>query len=334
MRMPLQLLEIYAPEKFLDMEEMKDLFPVVSFWTVGFDEEKKLTRVLVETNDSEKILDYLERLPGKKDTYQVMLLPVRTYLPREEKEEQPSEEEDNEEKDLQRASRHELYTAVEESGYMSMSYMWFILFSSIVATAGIIKNSPAIVIGAMVIAPIIGPVTAVSFASVLGDFKLMKKALRTALFGIGVPVLVATAFGFFFEPPIYSDEFLSRTDIQLVDVAVALASGAAGALSFVKRNEGALVGVMVSVALLPPAVVFGMVLGTGDLAGALVPFILLMVNVDSILLSAILVFWLTGIKPVNWQDLQKAHISRKLSLLFISIISAILITAIVFINLV
>ncbi|MFC2947042.1 TIGR00341 family protein [Virgibacillus sediminis] len=333
--MPLQLLEIYAPQELLDIEEMKDLFPVVSYWTAeSTGENTLLTRILVETNNSEKILDYLERLPVEKDAYQVMLLPVRTYLPRQEKKEESPEEKEEKEKDLQRASRHELYTAVEDSGRMSISYMWFILFSAIVATVGIIKNSPAIVIGAMVIAPIIGPVTAVSFASVLGDFKLMRTAGRTSLFGIGVPILVATAFGFFFEPPIYSEEFLSRTDIQLIDVAVALASGAAGALSFVKRNEGALVGVMVSVALLPPAVVFGMVLGTGNWIEATVPFILLMVNVNSILLSAVVVFWLTGIKPVNWQDLQKAHISRKWSLFFISIISIILIIAIILVNLV
>lgn len=324
--MKLQLLEIYAPQDFLDMEYMKDNFPVVSYWISEELKEKKLTRILVETNDVEQILNYLEKLPGGENAYQVMLLPVQTYLPRKKKKQK------DEEKDLERASRHELYTTVEESGHISVSYMWFIVFSSVVATVGIIKNSPAIVIGAMVIAPIIGPVTAVSFASVLGDFRLMRHSILTSLFGIGIPTLVATIFGFFFQPPVYSDEFLSRTDIQIIDVVAALASGAAGALSFVKRNEGALVGVMVSVALLPPAVVFGMILGTGKWEEAVVPFILLMVNVNSILLSAVIVFWLSGIKPNNWQDLQKANISRKLSLLFISTISIVLITAIIFIK--
>ncbi|QBP41656.1 TIGR00341 family protein [Paenisporosarcina antarctica] len=324
--MTLQLLEIYAPTHFLDMEEIKGEFPVVSFWISDELNEKKLTRILVETNDVELILNYLEKLPGGEDTYQVMLLPVQTYLPREK------EKQNDKEKDLQRASRHELYEAVAESSHMSISYMWFILFSSVIAAVGIIKNSPATVIGAMVIAPIIGPVTAVSFASVLGDFKLIRQSVLTALFGIGIPILISTVFGFFFLPPIYSNEFLSRTDIQIIDVVVALASGAAGALSFIKRNEGSLVGVMVSVALLPPAVVFGMTLGTGNWVEAVVPFILLMVNINSILLSAVIVFWLSGIKPNNWKDLQNANISRKLSLLFISIISIVLITAVIFIN--
>lgn len=325
--MNLQLLEIYTPRGFLNMEEIKDNFPVVAYWAFEESKERMLTKVLLETNDVEQILNYLEKLPVSKNEYQVMLLPVQTFLPREE-----VEEEEDKEKDLERASRHELYTAVEESSHTSISYMWFIIFSSIVATVGIIKNSPAIVIGAMVIAPIIGPVTAVSFASVLGDFKLIRQSLLTSLFGVGIPIIVATAFGFFFQIPTSSSEFLSRTDIQIIDVIAALAAGAAGALSFVKRNEGALVGVMVSVALLPPAVVFGMILGTGKWEEAVVPFLLLMVNVNSILLSAVIVFWVSGIKPNNWEDIQNANNSRKLSLLFISSICIVLITAIIFIN--
>lgn len=327
--MKLQLLEIYAPRDFLDIDDIKDNFPVVSYWVSDESKEKKLTRILVETNNVEKILNYLERLPGGENAYQVMLLSVQTYLPRKKR-----KQKDEEKKDLQRASRHELFTAITQSSRTSISYMWFILFSSVVATVGVIKNSPAIVIGAMVIAPIIGPVTAVSFASVLGDFKLIRRSILTSLFGIGIPILVATSYGFFFQPPIYSQEYLSRTDIQIIDVVAALASGAAGALSFVKRNEGALVGVMVSVALLPPAVVLGMILGTGRWGEAVVPFILLMVNVNSILLSAVIVFWLSGIKPNNWQDIQKANNSRKLSLLFVSTIAIVLITAIIFINIV
>ncbi|WP_067727676.1 TIGR00341 family protein [Oceanobacillus damuensis] len=326
--MSLQLLEIYAPKNFLNIDEIKDYFSVISYWYSEAENEKHLTRILLETNDVETMLDYLENLPGSEDVYQVMLLPVQTYLPRKK------EKEEDKKRDLQRASRQELYTTVQASGQISVSYIWFIIFSAIVATVGIIKSSPAIVIGAMVIAPLIGPVTAVSFASVLGDFKLIRQSLLTSMVGIGIPVMIAAVFSFFFDPPVYSDEFLSRTDIQIIDVVAAIVSGAAGALSFVKRNTGALVGVMVSVALLPPAVVFGMILGSGNWVEALVPFILLMVNVNSILLSAVLVFWLSGIKPNNWQDLQKANISRKLSLLFISVITIILVTAILFINVV
>lgn len=325
--MPLQLLEIYAPKNFLNIEEIEDHFSVISYWNFEESKEEHLTRILLETNDVEPMLDYLEKLPGGEEVYQVMLLPVQTYLPRKK------EKEEDEKKDLQRASRQELYTTVQGSSRISVSYISFIIFSAIVAAVGIIKSSPAIVIGAMVIAPLIGPVTAVSFASVLGDFKLIRQSIITSLVGIGIPVIIAVIFSFFSNPPTYSDEFLSRTEIQIIDVIAALASGAAGALSFVKIKSGTLVGVMVSVALLPPAVVFGMILGTGNWTEALVPFILLlMVNVFSILLSAVIVFWLSGIKPNNWQDLQKANISRKLSLLFILTITIILITVILFIN--
>nr|WP_240510219.1 hypothetical protein [Virgibacillus profundi] len=75
-----------------------------------------------------------------------------------------------------------------------------------------------------------------------------------------------------------------------------------------------------------------MIIGTGRWGEAIVPFTLLMVNVNSILFSAVIVFWVSGIKPNNWQDLQKSNILRKLSLLFISTICIVLITAIIFIN--
>ncbi|MFD1606507.1 TIGR00341 family protein [Oceanobacillus luteolus] len=326
--MSLQLLEIYAPKNFVNIEEIKENFSVISYWNFEEEKEKHLTRILLETNDVEPMLDYLESLPASEDDYQVMLLSVQTYLPRKK------EKEEDKKKKLQRASRHELYTTVQGASRISVSYIWFIIFSAIVAAVGIIKSSPAIVIGAMLIAPLIGPVTAISFASVLGDYKLIRQSIITSLVGIGIPLVIAAIFSFFFDPPIYSDEFLSRTDIHIIDFIAAIVSGAAGALSFVKRNTGALVGVMVSVALIPPTVVFGMILGTGNWTKALVPFILLMVNVCSILLSAVIVFWLSGIKPNNWQDIQRANISRKLSLIFILTITVILVTAILFINVV
>lgn len=120
--MKLQLLEIYAPRDFLNIEEVKERFPVVSYWIFEESKERRLTRILVETDDVEKILNYLEKLPGGEDTYQAMLLPVQTYIPRNE------EEQKNEKKELQRASRHELYTTVEGSSQMSISYMLFIVF--------------------------------------------------------------------------------------------------------------------------------------------------------------------------------------------------------------
>jgi uncharacterized hydrophobic protein (TIGR00341 family) len=329
--MQLQLIEVYAQKDSQQLNEIIDECSIINYWSSNEDGGRKLTRLLVETEDTEKILNYLEEPTNNQKDFEVLLFPVQTYFPRVERDEK-KEDEEKEEKSLQRASRHELFSAVESSSEINVSYMWFMIFASVVATVGIIKNSPAVVIGAMVIAPLLGPVTAVSFAAVLGDFKLIRRSLLSSLYGLLIPLIISILFGFYFALPSYSDEFLSRTNIQIIDIVAALAAGAAGALSFVKRMQGTIVGVMVSVALLPPAVVLGMTIGSAEWSEAFTPLLLLMVNIDSILLSAIIVFSLCGIKPVNWEDIQKAHISRTYSLIFISIISLVLIAAIVLLN--
>ncbi len=101
-----------------------------------------------------------------------------------------------------------------------------------------------------------------------------------------------------------------------MDIVVAIAAGAAGALSFARRVSEALVGVMVSVALLPPAIVFGMMIGSAAFEEAVTPILLLLVNISAILLSAIIIFWISGIEPNNWSDLQAAYTSKKICTAF------------------
>ncbi|WP_235182886.1 TIGR00341 family protein [Gracilibacillus boraciitolerans] len=216
---------------------------------------------------------------------------------------------------------------MHSSSKTSVNYIWMLVLSAGgVATAGIVKDSAAIVIGAMVIAPpLIGPFTALSFAATLGDYKLMKNSAMTSLYGLAIPIGIAIIFGFIFPLPINSDEFFARTNIELMDIVVALAAGTAGAMSFAKRVSEALVGVMVSVALLPPAVVLGMMLCALEFEQALTPpLLLLLVNISAILCSAIIVFWTSRIQPINWSEIQVANTSKTYSLIAVSIVIVIL----------
>lgn len=330
--MQLQLIEVYSPEKELGrIDRAIRGFSPIAYWVSHEPADHVLIRILVKTEDTEDILNYFEEVSHVNDDVHALLFPVQTYIPRIDKEErdEKGQEDPKEEKELKRASRQELYGVIESSSKINVSYTWLVFLSSVVATAGIIKNSPAIVIGAMVIAPLLGPVISISFASVLGDYPLVRRAVLTFLYGLSIPFGIAVLFGYFFSLPVYSDEFLSRTNIEIIDIIAALASGAAGALSFVKRLSDALVGVMVAVALLPPTIILGMTLGASSWQDAVTPLLLLLVNVNSVLLSAILMFRLGGIKPIQWQDIQRANISRKFSLLFIGIISVVLAAAII-----
>lgn len=335
--MELQLIEVYLPQGQLKSFNAKlEEFSIISNWLSNESDQYALMRILVKTRDSEEILNYLEKASKQNDDLSALLFSLQTYIPHiqdekeETKEKKDSDEPENGE--LIRASRHELYAVVQSSSKTNQSFTWFLILSAIVATIGIIKDSPAIVIGAMVIAPLIGPFTSTAFASVLGDYKLMRQSVVTSIYGISIPLGISALFGYFFSIPVHSGEFLSRTDIEIIDIAAALAAGAAGAISFVKRMSEALVGVMVSVALLPPTVVLGMMVGSAEWQASVTPLLLLMVNISSIILSAIIVFWISGIKPINWQEIQDANTSRTYSLLFVGFIILVLAVVIYFIN--
>lgn len=331
--MELQLLEVYIPNDKLDhfQTKIKD-FSIISDWRARNSDQEQVFKLLIEKKHAEDILNFLETEAAYDTQTRALLYNVSTYIPHIDVEEEVKPNEIERQDAITRASRHELYNVVNSSSQLTVNFRWMLVLSAIVATAGIVKNSAAVVIGAMVIAPLIGPFTSLAFSAILGDYKLMRRSAGTALFGIIVPLVIAAVFGFTFDIPIASDEFIARTNIELMDIILALAAGAAGALSFAKRVSEALVGVMVSVALLPPTIVLGMMLGVGEWEHALTPLLLVLVNVHAILLSAIIVFWLTGIKPVNWMEIQVANTSRVIALAFVATVIVILGIVVYFIS--
>ncbi len=327
------MIEIYVPNKDVEtFKEKAEEFRVINVWRTRTNDQISLFKVLVEKQYTEDILDFLETEHAFSEELHAFLYDISTYLPRIDEEEQEQNktenkdeaEEEDDSVEITRASRHELYNVVESASHFSVNYRWMLVLSSLVAAAGLINDSAAVVIGAMVIAPLIGPFTALSFAALLGDLKLMRRSLLTSTLGIVIPLVIAIGFGVIFGAPLSSTEFLSRTEVSIMDIIIALAAGSAGALSFVKRVSEALVGVMVSVALLPPTVVLGMIIGAGEWGMVITPLLLVLVNIHAILLSAILVFWVTGIKPINWKEVQVASVSRIAALVFVSVVIVIL----------
>ncbi|MBY0098581.1 TIGR00341 family protein [Mesobacillus maritimus] len=331
--MDLQLVEAYIPEKYFEkVNESLHEFPLVSYWVSRESEERKLIRVLVETKNTEEVLNYLENVSNVVDGFEVLLFPVQSYLTRltQEEKEKIKQEEKEETTKIQRASRHELLGAIEKSSRITLNYTLLVILSAIVVTIGFIKNSEAVIIGAMVIAPMLGPVISIAFSSILGDFSLIRHSSITLLYAIAIGVGISILCSFFLPVPLDNTEFASRTHVNLSDIVLALASGTAGALSIISRLPDALVGVMVAVALLPPTVVLGMSLGEGLWQEAYGSGLLLAGNISSVILAAIIVFSLSGIRPIKWKDVDRAKTSVKFSILFVSITIIILITAIVF----
>jgi len=330
--MDLQLIEAYVPIKYFDkINESLQEYSFVSYFTSTESLDRILIRILVKTNNTEDILNYLENRANVIDGFEVILLPVQTYItrPSEEVEKEREKEEEEESRQIQRASRQELLGTIEKSSKINISYILLVIISAVVVTVGFIKDSEAVIIGAMVIAPLLGPVISIAFAAILGDYKLIASATISLIFALLIVIFISILFSWVLPNPLANEQFTARTQVDLSDIVLALASGTAGALSILKRLPGSLVGVMVAVALLPPAVALGMSMGTFMWEEAYGALLLLLVNINSILFSAILVFSLTGIRPVKWEEIQKANTSRQLSFIFVGAIIILLIVAIV-----
>jgi uncharacterized hydrophobic protein (TIGR00341 family) len=164
----------------------------------------------------------------------------------------------------------------------------------------------------MVIAPLLGPNIAFSLGASLGEKKLVIESLKTLAVGIIIAILFSIGIGLLWPGNFDSYELMSRTDVAYSGTAIALASGAAASLSLVSGTSSVLVGVMVAVALMPPAVTIGLMLSIGEIHHASGAALLLAVNIVCINLSSKLVFLFRGIKPRIWLEAHKAKQSRLL----------------------
>ena len=211
---------------------------------------------------------------------------------------------------------------------LSKVYIILVILSSIVAAVGILRDNVAVIIGAMVIAPLLGPNIALSFATTLGDMDLVQRAMKANLVGLLVAFIFSALIGFIFEINPEVPELSSRTNVSLADVALALASGSAGVLSFTAGVGSAIVGVMVAVALLPPLVSFGMLLGSAHFNLALGAMLLLLVNVICVNLAGVTTFLAQGIRPKTWWEADRAKKATRVAILLWTFLLLVLIVAI------
>ena len=133
--------------------------------------------------------------------------------------------------------------------------------ASLIATLGLLANSAAVVIGAMVVAPWITPLRAAAFAILLGEVRLLGRSLRTLLVGVATTTLLSLILGWVAGLPQFGTEVLSRTEPNLLDLGIALVAG--GLATYAKLRSDAvssMAGTAIAVALVPPVCVMGLLL--------------------------------------------------------------------------
>jgi uncharacterized hydrophobic protein (TIGR00341 family) len=266
-----------------------------------------LVRILLDAEQSETVMDLLEKRYTGAQGNRVVILPVEATLPRAQAEpEAASEQSAPDENSPERIGREELYEDIKNGARLSRVYMAMAVLSTVVAAIGLHQNNAAVIIGAMVIAPLLGPNVAMSLGTTLGDLSLLRHGFVTALSGIAVVFALSVIIGVLLNVDPASSEMVSRTWVSFGDIAVALASGSAGALAFTTGVSATLIGVMVAVALLPPLVTSGLLLGGGHPALATGAVSLFLVNLICINLAGVTTFLLQGIKPTSWWEKDRA----------------------------
>ncbi len=323
--MALRLIELTLPkETQQDLSIVLEDYPVADIWQDRLLEGKKVVRILLPTESTEKVLDLLEKKFSHLEEFRLMLLPVEASIPRpqeeaEENKQDPSNTQEGKNKQDNgplRVSREELYTDVQEDIQLSWTYVLMAGLASVVAAIGLLKNNVAIIIGAMVIAPLLGPNVALALSTTLGDLKLAFQALKANFIGVLTVLVVAFGMGYFLNVDPQIPEIASRTSVGLGDVSLALAAGIAGVLSFTRGISSAIVGVMVAVALLPPLVVFGMLAGAGFWGLSLNSLLLLLTTLISINLAGVLAFLIQGVRPMRWWEAKQARAATRIAIMF------------------
>ena len=226
------------------------------------------------------------------------------------------EEAEGEEGAPARISREELYSHITDIGGLTGYHLAMVALSAVVASVGLLRDSSAVVVGAMVIAPLLGPNMALALATTLGDLPLAKEAARTGLTGIAVAFVISVAWGLGAEVDPTGRELTRVTQVGYSEIALALAAGAAGVLSVTRGTATALVGVMVAVALLPPLVAAGLLLGSGFRAGAMGAVTVVAANVICVNLAGVLTFLAQGVRPRTWWEEDRARRSIRVALVF------------------
>ncbi|QLH84068.1 DUF389 domain-containing protein [Halosimplex pelagicum] len=188
----------------------------------------------------------------------------------------------------------------------TQSYVWLMLLSTVIATAGLLIGSPAVLVGSMVLAPLVAPMLAASIGAVRDDRAMVADSLRQQAVGLGVAVLGAVAASLLIRNlEIVSvtldvttvDLFAVRLSPGLLSVVVGLAAGAAGAFGLTTKGNVSIVGVMVAAALVPTAAVVGIGVAWGAASVAVGALVLLGLTIVAVNVGAYLMLRYLGYRP-------------------------------------
>jgi uncharacterized hydrophobic protein (TIGR00271 family) len=153
----------------------------------------------------------------------------------------------------------------EAASAPSFAFFFLMISSSVIATLGLLSNSSAVIIGAMIVAPLMNPILSMSFAIVTVDWTLHGRSMATVFLGASCAILVSYGISLLIPINVVGSEVIARTAPNLMDLGIAIAAGAAGSFSLTRLSiASSIAGVAIAVALVPPLCVVGIGLALGE----------------------------------------------------------------------
>ncbi|WP_414470372.1 TIGR00341 family protein [Methanobacterium sp. ACI-7] len=329
-----RLIIIVIPN-YENLEEIKGIigkYDVLNSWYIESTENQIIYNVIIRRAKTESFVNTLQKRFSKLEGFRINLLPVEASVPVPESLEKTllrtKESEERGDTTLEeltdrldpgelinRLSRHEIYANISDMAKLSNIFILMVILSSIVAAIGVVNNNVAVIIGAMVIAPFLGPNMALSLATTLGDRQLAKDSIKSNYLGLLIAFLLSVFLGLIFTVDPTVPEVALRAKTNLGSITLAFASGIAGALAFTAGFSTTLIGVMVAVALLPPLVTCGLLFGSGEYSLALGAFLLFFINLVCVNLAGILAFKFQKIRPIYPERIENAKKMTNIALI-------------------
>ncbi|MEO1007271.1 MAG: TIGR00341 family protein [Planctomycetota bacterium] len=324
--MALRLVQIVLPKRHdVEVREVIGRRDASTLWVEPAADDRIRVSVLLPKEECDDLVQRIDGQYSAVEGYRLVLAAIEGTRPKIEEPAEPKAGEDGEDEAPRRrkpffgsrVASDELVQEVASGAKLTRVYVAMVVLSAVVAAAGLIQGSAAVIIGAMVIAPLLGPNMALALALTIGDLKLARRALLTNFVGFVVAGGLAAGIGVLAQADPQSPEIAARVSPKATDIAIALAAGAAGTLAATTGVPAILVGVMVAVALMPPLVTSGLLLASAaaEPVQALGALLLAILNVICINASAMAMFRLQGVAPYSLYDERRARRSSTYAIL-------------------
>ena len=219
---------------------------------------------------------------------------------------------------LTREQRIDLFENLQNGSRFSFDFLALICLSTSIAALGLIQNSGAVVIGAMLVAPLLTPMLGAGLSLVQGNIPLIKDAARSIGLGFLTALVVGFIFGWLTPIHVLTPELLGRGSPNILDLIIALLSGAAAAYAVARPNlSGALPGVAIAAALVPPIATSGIALAVGDFSNATGAAALFGLNLVAIILGCSIALYCIGVRGFRKHTHRSLWVRRTLLALVI-----------------